>query len=65
VRELDGDWQVKRTGGLLPPMLGVWKHIRGDRGETRLGPLPGIPLPRRAARGRCRVNLPPTILNVH
>jgi len=43
VRELDGDWQVKRTGGLLPPMLGVWKHIRGDRGETRLGPLPGIP----------------------
>jgi len=35
--DLDGDWRVERTGGLLPPMVGVWKRIRGDRGETRLG----------------------------
>jgi hypothetical protein len=40
---LDGRWNVIRTGGLLPPMVGVEKRIRGDRGETRLGPLPGIP----------------------
>ncbi len=24
-------------------MLGVWKRIHSGRGETRLGPLPGIP----------------------
>ena len=37
--DLDGDWRVERTGGLLPPLVGVWKRIEGDRGETRLGPL--------------------------
>lgn len=36
---LDGDWRVERTGGLLPPMVGVWKRVRGERGETRVGPL--------------------------
>ena len=41
--ELDGRWRVVRTGGVLPPMVGVWKRIEGDRGETKLGPLPGIP----------------------
>ena len=40
--ELDGVWAVERTGGFLPPLLGVRKRIRGDRGQTRLGPL-GIP----------------------
>jgi len=40
---LDGDWQVIRTGGLLPPLLGVRKRIEGDRGWTSLGPLPGAP----------------------
>ncbi|MFN2468208.1 MAG: hypothetical protein ABR521_08805 [Gaiellaceae bacterium] len=40
--ELDGVWSVERTGGLLPPLLGVRKRIRGERGQTRLGPL-GIP----------------------
>jgi len=29
------------VSGLLPPLLGVTKRIVGDRGETRLGPLPG------------------------
>ncbi len=33
---------MARVSGLLPPMLGVWKRIRGNRGETRLGPLPGV-----------------------
>ena len=41
--ELDGDWRVVRTGGLLPPMIGVWKRISGPRGETKVGPLPGVP----------------------
>jgi len=41
--ELDGRWRVERTAGLLPPLFGVRKEIRGDRGETRVGPLPGAP----------------------
>jgi hypothetical protein len=41
--ELDGDWNVRRLGGLLPPMVGVHKHIAGASGETRVGPLPGAP----------------------
>jgi hypothetical protein len=43
VAELDGEWRVERRGGLLPPLLGVRKRIRGDRGETAIGPLPGLP----------------------
>lgn len=35
---LDGTWDVRRRGGLLPPMPGVLKIIDGDRGETRVGP---------------------------
>jgi hypothetical protein len=37
--DLDGTWAVQRTGGMLPPLLGVTKRISGSRGETRLGPL--------------------------
>ena len=40
---LDGDWQVIRTGGFLPPLIGVRKRIEGDRGWTSIGPLPGAP----------------------
>ena len=40
---LDGSWRVERTGGLLPPMVGVTKHVRGDRGVTRIGRVAGIP----------------------
>jgi hypothetical protein len=38
---LDGVWKVERTGGFLPPMLGVRKVIDGGRGRTTLGPLLG------------------------
>jgi ferritin-like metal-binding protein YciE len=36
---LEGDWRVERLGGLLPPMVGVRKRIRGDRGESKIRPL--------------------------
>jgi hypothetical protein len=41
--ELDGVWRVERTGGLLPPLVGVRKVIDGERGRTSLGRLPGAP----------------------
>jgi ferritin-like metal-binding protein YciE len=42
--ELDGVWDVSRTGGLLPPLVGVRKEINGSRGETMLpGGLLGVP----------------------
>ena len=41
--ELDGDWDVRRVSGVLPPLVGVWKRIHGTSGETKLGPLPGAP----------------------
>jgi ferritin-like metal-binding protein YciE len=31
---VDGTWDVRRTGGLLPPLLGVRKRIRGTSGTT-------------------------------
>jgi hypothetical protein len=34
--ELDGDWDVRRLSGLLPPLVGIRKRIRGGRGETIL-----------------------------
>ena len=34
--ELDGIWEVRRTGGLLPPLIGVRKEIHGTRGTTLL-----------------------------
>lgn len=43
IMELEGDWRVERAGGLLPPMPGVWKRIRGSGGETCVGPLPAWP----------------------
>ena len=36
---LDGVWNVERTGGLLPPLLGVRKAIRGASGRTTVGPV--------------------------
>jgi len=40
---LDGMWKVRRTGGALPPLVGVRKEIEGKQGVTRLGRLPGLP----------------------
>jgi hypothetical protein len=41
VGELDGVWDVRRRGGLLPPLLGVRKEISGASGTTKIGPVPG------------------------
>lgn len=42
--ELDGVWDLRRTSGLLPPLVGVRKKIHGTRGETLLpGGLLGVP----------------------
>ena len=46
---------MERTGGLLPPMVGTWKRISGDRGETRLGPV--LRLPMRVERSGGRASL--------
>jgi ferritin-like metal-binding protein YciE len=40
---LDGVWRVERTGGMLPPLVGVTKRIDGARGETRIGRATGAP----------------------
>jgi hypothetical protein len=37
--ELDGEWEVRRVSGALPPLYGVHKRIEGAGGETLLGPL--------------------------
>jgi len=34
VPELEGTWNVHRTGGLLPPLVGVRKEIHGTSGKT-------------------------------
>ena len=39
--ELDGEWELQRLSGLLPPLVGMRKRIRGERGATVLpGGLP-------------------------
>ena len=43
VSPLDGVWDVERVGGLLPPLVGVWKEIHGERGRTGIGPWAGVP----------------------
>lgn len=41
--DLDGIWQVERTGGVLPPLYGVSKRIAGPRGETLVAGRIGVP----------------------
>jgi len=54
VTALDGTWHVRRTSGFLPPLFGVRKTIEGERGETHIGPFPGISFTIRANRLRYR-----------
>jgi len=39
MNELDGEWDVRRVSGVLPPLYGVRKRIGGPRGLTTLGPV--------------------------
>jgi ferritin-like metal-binding protein YciE len=39
VSDLNGVWNVERTGGVLPPLVGVRKTIDGVTGRTTLGPI--------------------------
>jgi ferritin-like metal-binding protein YciE len=41
--QLDGTWEVRRTGGLLPPLTGVRKVISGTQGTTRVAGVVGVP----------------------
>ena len=41
--DLDGIWNVERTGGVLPPLYGVSKRIAGTRGETLVAGRIGVP----------------------
>jgi hypothetical protein len=41
--ELDGEWDVRRVSGLLPPLHGVRKRISGTRGHTIVRTPPGLP----------------------
>src|SRR4051794_22359370 len=43
MNELEGVWDVRRRGGVLPPLLGVRKEISGTSGSTKVGRLPGAP----------------------
>jgi ferritin-like metal-binding protein YciE len=43
VAELDGTWEVIRTGGVLPPLVGVRKVIHASRGSTRVAGRMGLP----------------------
>lgn len=59
--ELDGQWEVRRRGGLLPPMRRVRKLIEGDRGVTIAGRL-RLPF---SVRGRSlRYRFPPGLVDV-
>lgn len=43
---------MERLDGILPPMVGVRKTIRGEGGETRVGPLPVWPFRGERREGR-------------
>jgi hypothetical protein len=43
VPELDGEWDVRRVSGLLPPLVGIRKRISGDHGATLVPGGIGVP----------------------
>jgi ferritin-like metal-binding protein YciE len=52
--DLDGTWNVRRISGALPPLTGVRKRIAGERGETTIAGVPGIPFDVRGLELRYR-----------
>jgi hypothetical protein len=43
VSELDGEWELQRLSGVLPPLAGMHKRIRDGRGATVLPGGLGVP----------------------
>jgi len=43
VPELDGEWDVRRVSGFLPPLVGIRKRIEGESGATVLPGGLGVP----------------------
>ena len=41
--ELDGEWELQRLSGVLPPLAGMRKRIYGEHGATVLPG--GLPVP--------------------
>jgi hypothetical protein len=41
--ELDGEWELQRLSGVLPPLVGMRKRIHGEHGATVLPG--GLPVP--------------------
>ena len=41
--ELDGDWELRRLSGVLPPLGALHKRVEGDRGATVLPGGVGVP----------------------
>ena len=41
--ELDGEWELQRLSGVLPPLVGMRKRIHGEQGATLLPG--GVPVP--------------------
>jgi hypothetical protein len=60
-KELEGEWRIERLGGLLPPMVGIRKRIRGARGETRLAILPLWPFRVERRTGRVALAYSPPL----
>jgi hypothetical protein len=54
--ELDGEWELRRLSGALPPLGGLRKRIRGDRGETVLPG--GLAIPFRVVGRELRYRAP-------
>jgi len=60
VSELDGDWELRRLSGALPPLGALRKRIHGERGETVLPG--GLALPFRVVGRELRYRPPLTPL---
>jgi len=56
VPELEGEWELQRLSGVLPPLLGMRKSIRGDRGATILPG--GLRVPFTVVAGELRYRAP-------
>jgi len=54
---LDGEWEVRRRSGALPPLFGVRKRIEGAAGKTIVVGGPGIPFDVRGLELRYRAPL--------